>query len=177
MKSLTSLIAANTKSFFRDRMGMFWTFAFPVFFVLIFGMVFSGTGDVHYSIGVVLEDGSQGAHQISDAFRQVDVLTVQEGDRENRDERAESRPPQRCGVIPSTMMAQHGKRADHQFGGLLDPLKHPFSDCVSILDKVVQHIDREMTKRPVMLGLESNSIQTQQMKQIDYILPVFWRWR
>ncbi len=157
-------------------MGMFWTIAFPVFFVLIFGMVFSGTGDVHYSIECFWRTAVKFSSDRR-SFRQVDVLTVQEGDRETEMSELKAGHLNAVVVIPSTMMASMASGQTTNLEVYYDPAQTSSSQIVlSILDKVVQHIDREMTKRPVMLA-GSNSIQNQQMMQLDYILPVFWRWR
>ena len=42
MKTLGSLYIANLKEYSRDRMAMFWTLAFPIFFIVLFGIIFSG---------------------------------------------------------------------------------------------------------------------------------------
>ena len=42
MRALRALTAANLRSFIRDRAALFWTLAFPVVFVILFGTIFSG---------------------------------------------------------------------------------------------------------------------------------------
>jgi ABC-2 type transport system permease protein len=62
MKTFLSLLNAGFKEFVRDRMAMFFTFAFPVMFILIFGVIFGDQDDVGaYPVGVVLEDESDQA--------------------------------------------------------------------------------------------------------------------
>ena len=39
-----TLTVANLRSFVRDRAALFWTLAFPVIFVILFGTIFSGGG-------------------------------------------------------------------------------------------------------------------------------------
>ena len=51
MKALIQLYIASVKEFVRSRMAIFWTLAFPIFFILIFGVVFSGGGDISYDVG------------------------------------------------------------------------------------------------------------------------------
>ena len=56
MNTLVRLTTANLKSFTRDRAAMFWTLAFPLVFILLFGAIFSGGGvskfDAIYTEGV-----------------------------------------------------------------------------------------------------------------------------
>ena len=42
MKAFTKLLIANFREFVRERAALFWTFAFPILFILLFGAIFSG---------------------------------------------------------------------------------------------------------------------------------------
>ncbi len=42
MKSFIVLFTATAKEFIRDRSGLFWTFALPIAFIFMFGLIFSG---------------------------------------------------------------------------------------------------------------------------------------
>jgi ABC-2 type transport system permease protein len=53
MRSFYKLLVSDFKQFFRDKTALFFTFAFPIFFIFIFGWVFSGADDVSYDIGLV----------------------------------------------------------------------------------------------------------------------------
>jgi ABC-2 type transport system permease protein len=44
MEALLQLTLANIRSFTRDRAALFWTLAFPLIFILMFGAIFSGGG-------------------------------------------------------------------------------------------------------------------------------------
>ena len=43
---------ANIRSFYRDRASLFWTLAFPIIFVVLFGSIFSG-GSANFTVGWV----------------------------------------------------------------------------------------------------------------------------
>ncbi len=45
MKSLHKMFMANTKEFIRDKSGLFWTFAFPLCFIFLFGLLFAEADD------------------------------------------------------------------------------------------------------------------------------------
>ena len=76
MDALLSLTRANLKSFVRDRAALFWTIAFPVIFIVLFGTLFSGGGSADYKIGWVDLDSSAESGQLRDAFDGVPVLTI-----------------------------------------------------------------------------------------------------
>jgi len=82
MKAFFQLYLANVKEFVRDRMAMFWTLAFPVFFIVLFGVVFSGDTSTTFDVGVAVEDqGSLGA-ALGKVFGKVDAFKVTEGTRD-----------------------------------------------------------------------------------------------
>lgn len=67
MRALRSLSLANLKSFTRDRSALFWTLAFPIVFVILFGTIFAGGGS-GYHLAWVDQDGSAPAAALRQAF-------------------------------------------------------------------------------------------------------------
>ena len=79
MQALIQLSIANVRSFVRDRSALFWTFAFPLIFVVLFGLIFQG-GSNTLRIGWVDLDqtsGPSGSTTLRTAFAAVNgaVLT------------------------------------------------------------------------------------------------------
>ncbi len=79
MSAFLTLTAANIRSFVRDRTALFWTFAFPVIFILLFGAIFSGGGTPSYNVGWVDQDGSAASALLRDGFARVPLLKLQDG--------------------------------------------------------------------------------------------------
>jgi len=78
MHALLRLTVANVKSFTRDRSALFWTLAFPLIFVVLFGSIFSG-GDNDRSIGFADLDASPASAQLKAAFGSVDGVKLVDG--------------------------------------------------------------------------------------------------
>src|SRR5436190_3905775 len=78
MRALLLLTVANIRSFTRDRAALFWTLAFPLIFVLLFGSIFSG-GTSQRSIGFADLDGSPAAAQLKQAFAGIPNTKVVDG--------------------------------------------------------------------------------------------------
>ena len=53
-----ALTMANIRSYMRDRAALFWTLAFPLVFIVLFGLIFQGSGSARLTLGWVDEDGS-----------------------------------------------------------------------------------------------------------------------
>ena len=79
MKVLRKLLVSDIKQFFRERSALFWTFAFPIFFILIFGAVFSGGDNVTFNVGLAVEDNSPAAQQLSGMLQQVPAFKLYAG--------------------------------------------------------------------------------------------------
>ncbi|MFI5258067.1 MAG: ABC transporter permease [Candidatus Limnocylindrales bacterium] len=80
MKTLLGLTVANVKSFTRDRSALFWTFFFPVMFVLLFGVLFSGSGDSKVTVGFVDLDGTGTSAALrAQIVANVPILTLNDG--------------------------------------------------------------------------------------------------
>ena len=79
MKTLLGLTVANLKGLTRDRAALFWTFFFPIMFVLLFGLLFSGSGNSRVTVGFVDQDNSQASMGLRQAFASVPLLKLQDG--------------------------------------------------------------------------------------------------
>ena len=83
MNILLKLLVAHLKQFIREKAAIFWTFAFPIFFILIFGAVFSGGDDTTFSVGLVLEDNSEVALGLATDLQLPEALDVHIGERDD----------------------------------------------------------------------------------------------
>lgn len=79
MSAFTSLSTAALKGFFRDKVALFFSFAFPLLFIVIFGLIFSESGSSKITIGVVGEGPIISAIESSGALELERFDTFQEG--------------------------------------------------------------------------------------------------
>jgi ABC-2 type transport system permease protein len=82
MSPLISLTIANAKSLLRDRTAVFWTIAFPLIFVVTFGLIFSGN-PTPTSYGFADLDGSAASAKVKSAFAAIDGVTLVDGTRDD----------------------------------------------------------------------------------------------
>ena len=78
MRALTALSLANLRSFVRDRAALFWTLAFPVTFVILFGTIFAG-GGADYRLGWVDQDGTAPSAALRAAFAENAPVELTDG--------------------------------------------------------------------------------------------------
>ncbi len=78
MSALRALTIANIRSFVRDRAALFWTLAFPIVFILLFGTIFSGGGDTKLKVAWVDQDATSASAQLKSTFAQVSLLELKD---------------------------------------------------------------------------------------------------
>ena len=74
MRSLVFLTMANVRSFVRDRAALFWTILFPVIFIVLFGVIFSGGGS-GYNLGIADQDNTPTSQALVAYIQKVPFLT------------------------------------------------------------------------------------------------------
>jgi ABC-2 type transport system permease protein len=80
MKTLIALTIANLKGLTRDRAALFWTFFFPIMFVLLFGVLFSGSSSSKVAVGYVDLDNSAASAQVrADFAKYASILDLRDG--------------------------------------------------------------------------------------------------
>src|SRR5919109_1362192 len=77
MKALVQLTIANIRSFIRDRAALFWTLAFPLIFVVLFGSIFS-SGNASRTFGWVDLDQTSRSGELKSAFAAVPDLKLED---------------------------------------------------------------------------------------------------
>jgi ABC-2 type transport system permease protein len=172
MNAFYHLFIANIKEFVRDPMALFWTLAFPIVFIILFGFIFSGGGDVSYNIGLVVEDQSPVGEGLAQAFGAVPVFKIFRGDLEG--ELAAMKRGDRRAVIhiPDGVAQAVVTRATVPLSVYYDPSSQTSSQVVlSIVQQVLDEFDRQVNNTPRTLVLEPKTIQAQRLQNIDYFIP------
>jgi ABC-2 type transport system permease protein len=78
-RALRTLTVANVRTFVRDRAAMFWTMAFPLIFILMFGFIFAESGQGSLAIGWADEDRSAESGALREAFAAFDGIELEDG--------------------------------------------------------------------------------------------------
>src|SRR6185436_9687766 len=82
MQALFALTRANIRSYTRDRAALFWTLAFPLIFIFMFGFIFQGGGSAGLNLGWADEDGSTASGSLREAFDSLTGVQITPSDRE-----------------------------------------------------------------------------------------------
>ena len=172
MKAFTKLLTANFREFVRERAALFWTFAFPILFILLFGAIFSGGVDTQFSVGLVVEDGSSVAQGFAEGIQQVPVFEIHEGALEA--ELQALKDADRQAVI--VLGPDFGESVASGQTGDIDVYHDPSQTTVvqvlmPIVRKVVTEVERGITGVPSLINLNEKTIQARDLRFIDFFVP------
>lgn len=172
MNALLLLTAANIRSFMRDRAALFWTLAFPLIFVFLFGSIFSG-GDGRRTIGFADADGSARSAELRQAFASQPLVELVEGSE------AELLEKMRSGDVSAVIVAPAG------YGETVDAGARPATVTVytdpsqsqgrgatlQLVGAVLAGVNQVASGRPPAVVPEERSVQTGDLSFISYLVP------
>ena len=67
---------ATARMFSRSKSSIFWTLAFPIILVVLFGAIFSGLGEATYSLYIQDKDGTAMSEQFIGTLDQTEALNI-----------------------------------------------------------------------------------------------------
>lgn len=184
MRSFTHLYLATVREFMRDKTALFWTAAFPVMFMVIFGLAFSNEDDISFDMGLVNEDGAA-SRQLAESFEAIEAFDVHTGPRQDELDALKDGDRAAVIVIPEgtgaaleqyfTRLTDSGADAGPTTAALqvyYDPADTSTSQIVlNIVDKVVAGMNESITGITPVLTVQTQETTSEDFRYIDYLLP------
>jgi ABC-2 type transport system permease protein len=177
MQALLQLTLANIRSFVRDRAALFWTIAFPLIFILMFGSIFSGGGDTERSLAWVDEDASTASSQLREAFAAVEGVKL--GDTSEADALAAMREGDYEAIL--VVPAGYGEAiaAAAQAPGppvaitvYTDPTQQQASAATfQIVSTILGQVNLQVSGRGPAVVPDPRAVQTESLTFISYLVP------
>ncbi len=141
-------LVAQIKMFFRSPGSVFWTVAFPVLLILLFGAIFSGTGTTKYNLYVQDLDGTPISQEFVSALNNTGVLIINEVDpEEDADEYIRANSIASFLTIPqgfSTSFLPEPERQNSTLVLRVDNSSSSSGAVVHIINSVYQSLNQEM---------------------------------
>ena len=172
MNALLLLTIANVKSFTRDRSALFWTLAFPLIFVVLFGSIFSG-GNNQRTIGFADLDGTPAAGRLHAAFGSVSSLKLVDGTADDLVARMRKGEVSAVIVVPKgyadTVAAKAGPAAVTVY---TDPSQSAADGATrQLVGFVLAAVNQAATGQPPAVEPTFQAIQTTDLSFISYLVP------
>ena len=177
MNALLQLTVANIRSFLRNRAALFWTLAFPLIFIVLFGSIFSGGGEETRKYAWVDADATAPSAQLRTAFAGADNVELTD------ESEADGLEAMRTGKVRAVLVVPKG------FGDALaaasratlppvtltiytDPTQQGVSgDTIGLVNAILGQINVAATGRGPAVVTAVKAVQTQQYTYISYLVP------
>lgn len=156
-----SLAIAAYKGFIRDKATLFFTFLFPLMFLVIFGLIFGNQGASKTVIGVV------GDGPIAQTLSKLDAVELK-----HIDSAEDAAAQVKAGDIPA-FFAENGTAVTVRFAAS-DQVKA--GTVLGLLNGVVSQANVEATGQPPRFSLEAAQVEDVSLKPIQYLTPGLLSW-
>ena len=178
MRAFTSVFVAHLRQFIRDRGALFFTFIFPIMFILLFGWAFSNSGTQTFKVGLVDQGSPQSTIVLTLSLDNVTidknhkVFEIREGTLDKLMQSLRKGDLDAVIVIPENMDSSLSQGQPANVQVYYDPSRASNQQIlIPILNQVIDGIDQYLQKSSPLLGMEQNSTQTHQLRYIDYLVP------
>ncbi len=173
MKTLAQLYLANLKEFTRERIALFWTFAFPIAFIVLFGVIFSGSDNsTTFNIGLVAEDQGPVGAGLAKAFHSVGAFNITQGSQPALVDQLKKGDLRAVVVIPPGLSGATANGQPSQLSVYYDPSNQTTSQVVlSIIDKVIQDFNQQISRQPTLVTVAPQSVISSNLRTVDFLLP------
>lgn len=172
MRLFAKLMKAQFKQFIREKAALFWTFAFPILFILIFGAVFSGEEDTTFSVGLVIEDDSSVAQNLSYMLQQVPAFEMEMGDRYSEIEALEDGDRRAVIVVTEGFGDSISQGGTGDVDVYYDPSQTTATQVLlPIIHQVIDEFDRSLAQAPSFIRVNEETLQAYDLRAIDYLTP------
>ena len=171
MATTAALYVANMREFMRNRMTLFWNLAFPVLFIVLFGLIFSGGGSPSYTAGVVDQDHSAMSQQLVGIFKQA--FAVKMGSLADEHTALQKGQIDLEIVIPAGLSQNFTQKQTTNIQMFYDPSRNQTDGQikVSIMEGVLQQFNQHVVPLAPPVQLQPNTINTTPLRNIDYLVP------
>jgi ABC-2 type transport system permease protein len=156
-----SLATAMVKGFYRDRVLLFFTFVFPLTFLVVFGLIFRDAGNDKIKIGVVGDGPVIAALDETGALELDRINTVDDAVRKVKD-----------GDLPA-MVAEQGEEITFRFAA---SDQAQAGTVRGIVTGVVGYVNQNATGQPPKYRVEANQVEDSSLKAIQFLTPGIMSW-
>ena len=173
---LFHLTVANLKMLARDRQALFWALAFPLIFVVVFGLFFRET-ESPQTLAVIDYSQDTVSAQIIDGLERVDSLNV-----ELRGDEAQAREEMSRGnlshllIIPAGIGARVSEDPPARIMLLYDDADPLSGIVVGMIWSFVDRANLQMAQAPTRLALGTEGVSTRNIGYLDFLIPGLAIW-
>jgi ABC-2 type transport system permease protein len=170
MATFVDLTRAYIRSFLREPSAVVFSFAIPILFIVVFGLLFGNQGTPHYTIGVAQAQSGPNADRLVQELRRVQIFTVKQGEEQAELKKLRNGDRKAVVVIPAALDQAGGSPATVTV--YTDPSNTATQQVVlPVLQQLIDGFNRELSGAPQLVVLKTLSTSVQNLRYIDYLVP------
>jgi ABC-2 type transport system permease protein len=168
-----TLYIASLKEFIRDRGALFWTLAFPLIFIVLFGLIFTGGGSAKYNVGLVNQDNGQVGAELTGALQLVKPFTVKTTSEDRAMSDLKKGQLDLVIVIPSGLSEAVANKQTAGVRMYYDPSANISNAQIelNIVQQVVTDVNQRFSQTTPALAVDAHSVTSTRFQAIDYLTP------
>jgi ABC-2 type transport system permease protein len=176
MSSYFQLTLAQLRIFIRNKQVLFWTLAFPIFLMMIFGTIFSDGNGFSISVAIVDEDDSNMSNKFTQILETQETLRLQQiENKENALNKLKSGGVQLVVIIPKgyeDQLAVEENGAPLQLPVYYDETDLTVSQMgMAVINGVVDGISKQQVNYKPVIVIKTEGIKSVELRYIDFLVP------
>lgn len=166
------LLGANLKLIYRNRQALFWSLAFPILFLFIFGLFFGGDSAQSATIGVIDKADDELSRQFISNLDSLELIEVHP-----REDESIARQEVRDNDLDLLLIIPAGisESVASQQAATLTLVYDQGSPAAGLYQGVVhRYVDQAnlaLAGASVLLSLDSQGVLAEQFSYLDFLLP------
>lgn len=173
MSTIATLYIADVKEFVRDRAALFWTFAFPLVFIVLFGLIYGNSGTVSFNLVLIDHDNTANSQQLVSAFKATPYFKIKTESQGKAESDLRGGNVDILIVIPSGFGATLGTRSPATVQMVYAGSSTQSSGQVEsqLVQQVLTEYNQKIAPYTPPVALNINSISAQNLNSISYLAP------
>ena len=177
MRAFSAVFAARYKQFVRNRGALFFSFLFPIIFILLFGWAFQNMDTQTFKIGVVDEGSPKATTYITQGLESVLIQSnqkefqIQSGNLTDLLSSLKSGNLDAVIDVPAGMDTLPPGQSDNIQVYYDASLMTNQQTLIPAIYQVVTAIDQKLGGYTPLIGMQEKTVQSQQLRYIDFLLP------
>jgi ABC-2 type transport system permease protein len=177
LKAFTAVFVARYRQFIRDRAALFFSFAFPIIFILLFGWALGNMGTQTFKVGIANEGSDNTTMYITIGLNSVvlkgnvNMFKPESGDLDDLRAKLEKGNLDAVIDVPAGMDSLTTGETDNVqvFYDASQTVNQQV--LIPTLYQVVNGISDRVGHFTPLIGMDPHSVQTHELRYIDFLLP------
>jgi ABC-2 type transport system permease protein len=177
LRAFIAVFIARYKQFVRNRGALFFSFLFPIIFILLFGWAFQNMNTQTFKVGLSDEGSPQTTSYITQGLESVVIQNNQKEFKTQSGNLADLLSALKNGSLDAVIVIPNGMDtfSSGQSGAIQvyydASLMENQQTLIPAIYQVINAIDQQLGGYTPLISVQQKSVQSHQLRYIDFLLP------